>query len=109
MATIEITDGEFDSKVLESSIPVLVDFWAPTCGPCVAIAPVLEKIAAEYEGDITVAKVNIAENPGLAADYGIRSIPFLAMFKKGQISESITGAPAPQMLIDLMENALKEG
>ena len=108
MATISVTDGEFDSKVLESGIPVLVDFWAPTCGPCVAIAPVLEKIASEYQGDITVAKVNIAENPNLAADYGIRSIPFLAMFKGGQITDTITGAPPPQKLIEIMENALKE-
>jgi len=88
----EITDVNFKSEVLDSEIPVLVDFWAPWCGPCRMVAPVVDKIAEEYAGNIKVVKVNTDENPQVASQYGIRSIPTLLIFKDGLKVDLVVGA-----------------
>jgi thioredoxin 1 len=86
-----LTQENFANEVLQSSTPVLVDFWAEWCGPCKAIAPVLEELADEYEGRVKIGKVNIDEQQGLAAEYGIRAIPTLLLFDKGQVADQIVG------------------
>ena len=88
---IQLTQENFDSEVLKSPTPVLVDFWAEWCGPCKMISPVLDELATEYEGRIKIAKVNIDEQQGLAAQYGIRAIPTLLLFQQGQVAEQIVG------------------
>lgn len=91
-STKQFTDANFDSDVLKSEIPVLVDFWAPWCGPCVSIAPMLDELSAEYEGKISVGKMNVDENPNTPATYGVRSIPYLVLIKNGEVVDSIMGA-----------------
>ena len=90
--TNEVNDATFDEKVLKSSVPVLVDFWAPWCGPCVSIAPMLEEVAKEYEGKVSICKVNVDENRHAPSNYGVRSIPYLVLFQNGEVVETITGA-----------------
>ncbi len=89
---IEVSDDTFEQEVLQSDKPVLVDFWAPWCGPCRAIAPVVAELAAEYEGSLIVSKCNVDESPKTPSKYGIRAIPTLIIFKEGNVSEQITGA-----------------
>lgn len=89
---VVVTEDTFSAEVLESEVPVLVDFWAVWCGPCRAVAPVLDQIAAEQEGKLRIAKVNVDENPGLAAQYRITSIPAMKVFKGGEEVREIIGA-----------------
>ena len=92
MATIKVTDASFKADVENAPGPVVVDFWAEWCGPCKMIAPALEEIASEMDGKVTIAKVNVDENPGIAGSLGIRSIPTLILFKGGQKAASKVGA-----------------
>jgi thioredoxin 1 len=92
MATVKVTDTTFENEVLAADTPVLVDFWAEWCGPCKMIGPALEELADEYAGKIKIAKVNVDENPGLPAQFGVRGIPALFMFKGGEVISNKTGA-----------------
>ena len=103
-ATKKTTDADFTADVLQSDKPVLVDFWAEWCGPCKMVAPVLEEIAAQHGDKITVAKLNIDENPQIAEKYQILSIPTMSVFSGGQVVKSIVGAkPKSALLRDLSD------
>src|SRR5437899_9394380 len=102
--TIHLTDTNFDQVLAATAGLVLVDFWAEWCGPCRAIAPILEELTAASEGRVTLMKVNVDENPGLAARYGIRSIPTILFFKEGAIVDRVLGA-APKAVLQGIVNA----
>jgi len=91
MATVAVSDDTFQSEILESDVPVIVDFWAEWCGPCKQIAPSLEELSEELAGKVKIAKVNIEENPNSPGQYGVRSIPALFMFKNGELIDTKVG------------------
>lgn len=101
----EFTDANFKAEVLDSTIPVLIDFWAPWCGPCRMVAPVVEQIAAEYAGKAKVGKVNVDDNPTIATNYGIRSIPTLIVIKAGKVIGQVIGAVGKGELMKLLDKA----
>ncbi len=108
MKPVEITDQNFQKEVLESPIPVLVDFWAVWCGPCRVIAPVVEELAQEYDGRLKVGKLDVDHNPNTAVQFGIRSIPSLMIFKNGEAVDMIVGAVPKQQLVTKIEQHVSE-
>ncbi len=103
---ITITDDSFQSEVVESTIPVLVDFWAVWCGPCRMVAPIVDELAVEYEGRVKVGKVDVDSEQKIASDFGIRSIPTLLIFKNGELADQIVGAVPKKQLVDKLEAVL---
>ncbi|MFN5516469.1 MAG: thioredoxin [Cyanobacteriota bacterium] len=104
--TPQVTDASFKEDVLDSDIPVLVDFWAPWCGPCRMVAPVVDEIAQQYSGQVKVVKLNTDENPNTASQYGIRSIPTLMIFKGGARVDMVVGAVPKTTLAQTLEKYL---
>ena len=105
MSTVAVTDASFDTDVLKASQPVLVDFWAEWCGPCKQIAPALEQIAQELEGQVTVAKLDIEASPTTPSKYGVRGIPTMMLFKDGQMTAMKVGAMPKQKILDWLSEA----
>lgn len=103
---VELTDATFQTEVLKSDLPYLVDFWATWCGPCRIIAPIVDDLANEYEGRLKVGKVNTDENQAVAAEYGISAIPALLLFKGGQLQERIVGAVPKNVLKQVIDKHL---
>jgi thioredoxin len=106
MASSEVSDDTFEDEVLKSSTPVVVDFWAEWCGPCKQISPALEEIAAEMNGKVKIAKINIDENPNTPGKYGIRAIPTLMLFKDGEVTSTQMGAQSKGKLVDWINNSI---
>ena len=103
MSAVQVTDSTFNQEVIENELPVLVDFWAPWCGPCRMVAPVVDEIAEHYTGKVKVVKVNTDEHPKVASQYGIRSIPTLMIFKDGQRVDMVVGAVPKTTLANTLE------
>ncbi|MCX5701839.1 MAG: thioredoxin [Candidatus Omnitrophica bacterium] len=107
MPLLHITDNNFKNEVLESSLPVLLDFWAPWCGPCRLIAPIIEELAREYDKKIKIGKINVDETHKIATNYGIMSIPTLMFFKNGKVIEQVVGALSKNELKRKIEEVIK--
>ena len=106
MALVHLTDKNFEKEVLKSELPVMVDFWAPWCGPCRTVAPLVEELAKEYENKVKIGKVDVDESPATASRYGIMSIPTLMFFKGGQIMDQLVGAVSKSDLKKKIESNL---
>ncbi len=102
-----LTDQTFQQEVIQNSEPVLVDFWAPWCGPCQVMNPVIQDLAREYAGQVTVGKVNVDEQPQTAAQYGIQSIPTIKIFRNGHIVDQVIGAVSKKVLVEKINAVLK--
>ena len=102
-----VSDGKFNEEVLQSDLPVLVDFWAPWCRPCLAIAPAVEELAKEYSGRIKVGKMNVDENPQTPSTFGIRGIPTLILFKGGKVVNQVVGAVPKTRLKSVIEESIR--
>ena len=102
----EISDTSFDADVLNSAVPTLVDFWAPWCGPCKSIAPILEELAKEFGGKLKVTKMNVDDNPRTPSSYNVRGIPNLVIFKNGKVLEQIVGAVPKETLVAAINKAI---
>jgi thioredoxin 1 len=103
---MQVGDDNFEAEVIRSDLPVLIDFWAPWCGPCKFIAPVIEELARDYAGRLKVAKLNVDENPMTPTQYGVRGIPNLIILKQGQVKEQIVGAVPKARLVEAIERVL---
>ncbi|MDP2848040.1 MAG: thioredoxin [Humidesulfovibrio sp.] len=99
---IQVTDGNFEQEVLKSPVPVLVDFWAPWCGPCRAMGPIIDELAVEFEGKVKICKMNVDENSASPSRFGIRAIPTLIMFKDGEVVDQSTGAVSKSSIKDMI-------
>ena len=106
-AAMELTKDNFQAEVIEGDMPVLVDFWATWCGPCLAVAPVIDELASEYEGKLKVGKVDVDAQQQLATDFGVRSIPTLLIFKDGKIAEQIVGSVLKSKLVEKLQGVLE--
>jgi thioredoxin 1 len=102
----EVSDATFENEVLRASTPVLIDFWAPWCGPCRAIAPLVEELANEYAGKLKVVKMNVDDNPRTPAQYGVRGIPNLIVFKNGEVQQQVVGAVPKAHLVKAVTSVL---
>ncbi len=103
---VHVTDATFEAEVLKSDKPVLIDFWAPWCAPCRAIAPIIDDLAAQYDGRLKVVKINVDDNPEAPARYGVRGIPNLVIVKGGQVKDQIVGAVPKGHLVRAVEGAI---
>jgi thioredoxin 1 len=103
---LEVSDSTFEQEVLQSNQPVLVDFWAVWCGPCKAIAPIVEELAGDYEGKLKVMKLDVDDNPRTAVAYGVQSIPTLLVFKDGKPAERIVGAVPKKVIVDKLQSVM---
>lgn len=101
-----VTDSSFENDVLNADLPVLVDYWAPWCGPCKMIAPLLDEAAETYQGRVIIAKVNVDDNPEASAKFGVRGIPTLMLFKDGKVTETKVGVLSKSQLSAFLDNAL---
>lgn len=107
MADIQqVSDSSFDGDVLKAGVPVLIDFWAPWCGPCRAIAPIVEELASEYDGKLKIVKMNVDDNPQTPAQYGVRGIPNLILFKGGEVKQQIVGAVPKAHLVKAIDDVV---
>jgi thioredoxin 1 len=101
-----VSDDTFDNEVLQSSVPVLIDFWAPWCGPCKAIAPIVDEVANDYAGKLKVVKMNVDDNPRTPSRYGVRGIPNLILFKNGEVQQQIVGAVPKAHLVKAVSSVV---
>ena len=104
MKPITITDDNFETEVLNSELPVLIDFWAAWCGPCKMIAPIVEELAAEYDGKVKIGKLDVDDNQQTAIKYGVRSIPTVLLLKNGEVQETIIGAVPKTVFVEKLNN-----